>query len=72
MDITGILLATVVFMYLFSGPRGRNRYYPLGYGVLLAALAVMYATVNDQALYYGLAAAALAKGYWMFIHWHQP
>lgn len=69
MDITGILLATVVFMYLFSGPRGRNRYYPLGYGILLAVLSSLYAATNQANIYYVLAVVALGKGYLMYSRW---
>lgn len=69
MDITGILLATVVFMYLFSGPRGRNRYYPLGYGILLAVLSSIYAATNQANIYYVLAIVSLGKGYLMYSRW---
>jgi hypothetical protein len=68
-DITGIMLATVAFMYLFSGPRGRNRYYPLGFGVLIAVLAIAYGALNNEALFYPLGAVVLAKGYWMYRRW---
>ena len=69
MDITGIMVATVAFMYLFSGPRGRNKYYPLGFGALLAALAIAYGALNDQVLFYPLGVIVLAKGYWMYRRW---
>ncbi len=69
MDITGIMLATVSFMFILSGPRGRNKYWPLGFGLLLAALGILYGYVNHEAIYYGVAAAVVAKALWMFRRW---
>lgn len=69
MDITGIMLAAVSFMFLLSGPSGRNKYWPLGFGVFLAALGVFYGIINGQALYYPVAVAVLVKGYFMYRRW---
>lgn len=69
LDITGILLATIAFMYLFSGPRGKSKYYPLAYGLLIVTLAVVYGAGNREPVYYALAAATLAKALWMFRRW---
>lgn len=71
MDITAILLSAVIIMYTLSAPRGRNRYHPLGYGALLAVLAVAYARINSEPIYYALAALALAKGIYSYMRWRR-
>jgi hypothetical protein len=68
-DITGIVLSAVLVMFLLSGPRGKNRNYPLAFGAMIAVLAIVYAVSNRQSLYYVLAALGLAKGFWDYRHW---
>ncbi len=69
MDITGIMLAAVSFMFLLSGPSGRNKYWPLVFGIILCSLGVFYGVVNKQTLFYPLAVAVLVKGFWMYRKW---
>ena len=69
MDLTAILLSAVVVLFVLSGPRGKNRYYPLGYGLFIAALCVYYGFTNGDWTFYSLAAAAFARGYYLFYRW---
>jgi len=64
------MLAAVLVMFLLSGPRGRSRYYPLGFGIILAVLSLAYAVRNREFAYYAIAALALAKGVWDYRRWH--
>jgi len=70
-DITGIMLSAIVVLFLLSGPRGKSRYHPLGFGILIAALSAVYAAANNAWAYYLVAAAAAAKGLWDYRRWQR-
>jgi hypothetical protein len=65
----GVAVSAVVVLFLMSSPRGKNRYYPLGFGIFLAVLASAYAAVNDEWMFYILGALAFVRGYFQYRKW---
>lgn len=69
MNPAGIAVSALVVLFLLSGPRGKNKYHPLGFSIFLALLSSAYAAVNGEWMFYILAVLALARGYWQYLRW---
>ncbi|MDP2871012.1 MAG: hypothetical protein Q8P31_00485 [Bacillota bacterium] len=71
MNPAGVAVSAVVVLFLLSAPRGKNKYYPLGFGVFLGLLSSAYAAVNGEWMFYVLGVLALARGYWQHRRWQE-
>lgn len=69
--LTGVVLAAVVVMFVLSPPRGKSKYYPLGFGIIIAVLSAVYAAVNNEWYYYLVGAIGAAKGLWDYSRWRR-
>lgn len=69
MNPAGIAVSAVVVLFLLSSPRGRNRYYPLGFGIFLGVLSAAYAATNGEWMFYILSVLAVVRGYWQYSRW---
>jgi hypothetical protein len=65
----GVAVSAIVVLFLLSGPRGKSRYYPLGFGLFLGVLSATYAAVNGEWMFYVLAVLAALRGYWQYSKW---